>query len=99
MNKTFKKQELEALDLPWNNSAGLILEDKIVGHRRWSVDHLLTFRMPDMPDGQAWQTTYSVGATESQDEGPWEYQDDVVCTLVHMVPKTIMTWEPVQDGE
>lgn len=48
-----------------------IVSDEQVGHRRWSVDHLLIIKR--ISDGKHFSDTYSVGATESQDERPWEY--------------------------
>jgi hypothetical protein len=47
-----------------------IVSDEIIDHARWSVRHKLIWREPGQSDDEAWKTTYSVGATESQDEGP-----------------------------
>lgn len=53
--------------------------DKIIGHRRWSVDHERVFEH----DGRFFRTLYSVGATEGQDERPYEYEpDDIECEEV-----------------
>lgn len=96
MRQTFKREYLtNELDLPWKRNGGAVVSDRIVGTRRWSVDHEIVFRVPGQPEGEAWLTTYSVGATESQDEGPWEYENEVECTLVRQVEKTVTVWEPV----
>lgn len=66
------------------------------------VDALIrTFRYPLRPTAaqeatlDAWRrTTYSRGATESQDERPWEYEKTVKATLVREVEKTVKVWEP-----
>lgn len=71
--------------------SGPIHEDRMVDHRRWAVVHEIVFEH----EGRFYRTRYSVGATESQDEGPWEGQDTVECTEVHQVPKTVMVWEPL----
>lgn len=68
-----------------------VLEDSLIDTSRWSTHHNLVFKK----DGKTWETQYSRGATESQDEQPFEYQDKVVCMEVHQVPKTVMVWEPV----
>ena len=69
-----------------------VLQDIIIGHSRWSVTHRLTF----VEDQRIWQTVYSVGATESQDESPWEYQDEVECTEVHAVEQKQIVYVPVE---
>ena len=42
-----------------------------VDHTRWSVVHELVIQ--SIADGRFWMDSYSVGATESQDESPWEH--------------------------
>lgn len=42
-------------------------------------------------------TTYSVGATEMQEERPWEFDgDEIVCTEVEPKEVTVVTWIPVK---
>jgi hypothetical protein len=88
MKVKFKKSDLLDLDLPWS-----AIEDTIVDHRRWSVDHNIIFKK----DEKYYRTSYSVGATEQQDERPWEYEDEVECEEVQKVAKTITVevWETV----
>ena len=53
--------------------------DKIIGHRRWSVDHERVFEH----DGRFYRTGYSEAATEGQDERPYDYQpDEIECEEV-----------------
>lgn len=62
---------------------GETVEDKIIEHSRWSVRHTRIF----IYDGRFYKTHYSVGATESQDESPYEYDDEEIeCPEVQ--PKT-----------
>ncbi len=70
--------------------------DTVEDTSRWSVHYYLVFRVPGMPDGYAWETSYSVGATESQDETPWQYEDEVECTLVRISSKTVPDWVPAR---
>lgn len=72
--RTFTKEFLKnELDLPWS-----AIEDRVTGVRRWSVDHEIIFEF----NGKFYRTHYSIGATESQDERPWEYDEEVVCEEV-----------------
>ena len=48
-----------------------IVQDHPVSHGRWDVMHELVIRR--ISDGRYFKDIYYVGATESQDESPWEY--------------------------
>lgn len=77
----FSKEKL--LDILWGPKEN-IMENKIYDQSRWSVYHNMVFKF----DGKFYQTSYSVGATENQDEGPWEYEKEVEC--VEVAPKEVM---------
>jgi hypothetical protein len=81
-----------AKDILFEEIGGEIIEDKIISHSRWSVIHSLIIKYND----KYYKTSYSVGATEYQDEQAWEYDDEVELVEVHQVPKTIMVWEAVK---
>lgn len=51
-----------------------VVSDEIVGHRRWSVDRYMVFEH----EGKLYGVNYSVGATESQEERPWENEGDMI---------------------
>jgi hypothetical protein len=76
------------LDLP--DSA---ITDEIVGKRRWTITHKITFAY----EGKYYQALYSEGATEMQDEGPWEYEPEVECTEVQQVERVVKVWEPIKN--
>jgi hypothetical protein len=68
----------------------LIISDVIVENSRWSILHELTFKHED----KFYQVCYSVGATEQQDESPWEYEKgEIECDEVIPVQKTITVYE------
>ena len=69
-----------------------IIEDLVVDVARWSILHRITFRY----DSKIYQTTYRVGATEYQDEGPWDGEDEVECTEVVATEKLVTVYETVQ---
>jgi RNA-splicing ligase RtcB len=81
----FKKQDLQ-------DEAFRIVESGMVDKSRWSIHYRAIFEH----EGKFYETTYSVGATEQQDERPYEYDpDEIECPEVHKVPKTIEVWERV----
>jgi len=71
-----------------------IVSNEITDHGRWSVTHEIVFKK----DGKLYRTYYSVGATESQDEAPWEYDDEVECTEVVAQEKTITVYVPKEEA-
>lgn len=88
--KVFSRDYLrDELDLPYSG----VIVDKIVDTTRWSIVHELVFE----DNGKFYMTTYSVGATECQDESPWEYDDEVECTEVELKEVKVKKWVPVED--
>jgi len=81
-----KKYLQDELDLPWS-----ALVDNITDNSRWSIYHEIVFE----DKGKFYKTHYSVGATESQDERPWEYEDNVECTEVELREVKVKKWVPV----
>lgn len=71
---------------------GEIISDNVYDTSRWSVHRELIFRL----DGKVYRTTYRVGATEVQDERPFEYDITVPC--VEMVQKEVarVEWVPAE---
>lgn len=88
--KVFSKDYLkDELDLPYSNT----VVDQIIDTTRWSIVHKIVFE----DNGKFYQTTYSEGATEMQDERPWEYDDEVECTEVELREVKVKKWMPVED--
>ena len=59
---------------------------------RWSIAHSMVFQIGT----KHFMAVYSVGATEQQDESPWEYAgDEIECMEVQAVPVTVIRWLPV----
>ena len=100
-NMKFKREYLRELDLPYGIAPedGKIVSREIVDTSRWSIHYSLIFWLTGMPEGQAWMVGYSRGATECQEEPPWEYEEEVEATLVHKVEKVVTVWEPVRVAE
>lgn len=68
------------------------IENEIIDHTRWSVVHSIVFKWTD---GKHYSASYSKGATECQDEGPWEYEDEVNCQEVELREVKVTQWMPV----
>lgn len=68
-----------------------VVSDETVGNSRWSIQHKLIFKR----EGKLYSCSYQVGATEQQDESPWEYQPEVQCTEVEPYEKTIVAYREV----
>ena len=69
-----------------------IIEDEISDHTRWNVCHDIVFKH----NGKLYESYYQVGATEMQDEQPWEYEmDEVECPEVEAYEKTITAYRAV----
>ena len=89
MVKVFSRDYLKnELGLPYNGT----IVDKIIDTTRWSVVHEIVFE----DNGKFYQTTYSEGATEMQDERPWEYDDEITCTEVELKEVMMKKWVPVE---
>ena len=88
--KVFSKDYLmDELDLPYENT----IVNRIVNTTRWSIIHEIVFE----DNGKFYMTTYSAGATECQDEIPWEYDDEIKCTEVELKEVKVKKWIPVED--
>lgn len=88
--KVFSKDYLmDELDLPYENT----IVNRIVNTTRWLIIHEIVFE----DKGKFYMTTYSEGATEYQDERPWEYDDEIKCTEVELKEVKVKKWIPVED--
>lgn len=52
-----------------------IISNKIIDVSRWSYRKEIIVKT--LIDGRFWKSSYSKGATESQDEGPYDYSDPI----------------------
>lgn len=92
--RTFTQQEL--LDILWKEDEdSKVLLNEPTSKSRWSINYRLVFEK----DGNLYETSYSEGATEIQDEGPWEYQTEIECVEVVAFDKVVIDYKPVEDGE
>lgn len=95
-SKTFPTIWLQGLAWgeDYNNLA--LISDEITGTGRWSISHEMIFK--DLESGKTYLTYYSVGATEYQDESPFEHDgEELACVEVAPVERVIIVYEPVKD--
>lgn len=66
------------------------VENEISHKSRWSIFHRRVFKY----DNKFYVSCYSVGATEQQDESPYEYDpDEIECEEVRPVEKMTIVYE------
>lgn len=85
----FKKEDLQELSYSREGDSFEefeVVKNEISDTSRWSVHYYMIFKFKD----KFYETGYSVGATESQDESAYEYAKDLIdCTEVEPFEKTI----------
>jgi hypothetical protein len=98
ITKTFKTKDLLEMNLPDSDAEGCtVVSDTICDQSRWATTHKLIVHFDDQKEGDAWRMYYDVGSTEQQEEGPWEYEDEVLAVLVREKEVTVKKWLPVED--
>lgn len=81
--------------LPDSSSLEKVSED-LIDTTRWSVITTLIFKHIENGKETFYKVDYSVGATESQDERPFEYEgDEVVCLQVEPRKVEVIQYFPV----
>jgi hypothetical protein len=71
-----------------------LMQEELCDTSRWS--HIYERVYKDLTTGKFYSTSYSVGATEKQDERPYEYDgEEVEFVEVKPVEKVIITYETV----
>ena len=93
IGKEFPKSTLQELVYEAEINGCKKISNEISGTSRWSTIYEMIFQH----ENKFYKSDYSVAATESQDESPYEYEgDDIFCEEVIPVKKTITVYEPVQ---
>jgi len=83
--KLTRQEALEVLD--GDSDRYKIIQDEITGNGRWSIDHCLVIYDPI--EDKYYISHYSVGATEQQDAGPWEYKKEVEFKEAEIYAETV----------
>lgn len=95
VTKTFSKDAMR--EILWGDYDGYdVVLNEIYDTSRWSNHYTLVFK--ELATDKFYQTDYREGATEQQDERPFEYEDEVVCTEVAPVEVMKIEYQPVLAG-
>lgn len=81
----------QARDIVWGDNKDFVeIQNEIVEQKRWSVVHKIVVQRKS--DGKYFMSYYNTGATENQDEKPYEYTSPDF-TEVFPVTKTYTGYE------
>lgn len=96
MKKSFSKQDL--LEVIYDDSSTLKkVESEIQDTTRWSIIEKMIFQ--EISTGLFYQIEYSYGATEYQDERPFEHDGDLIeCVQVEPVEVKSIVYKPIKDS-
>jgi hypothetical protein len=86
----FTKEFLQELVWDEGDDNVEVIEDELIDESRWSLHYRMIFKY----DEKYYETFYSKGATEQQDESPYEFEDDEIeCVEVFPIEKVITVYE------
>lgn len=72
-----------------------VIRDRIVDNGRWTIRHEMIFNH----HAKVYRVFYDVGATEQQEQYPFDYEpDEIECDEMHQVEKVVKVWEKVQSN-
>lgn len=71
-----------------------LIHSKLINTSRWN--HIYERVYWDLDTDKCWRTTYRTGATECQDEVPYEYEKEVELQEVEPVEVKVVTYEVVK---
>lgn len=90
----FNKEDMMALAFEdiYDDGEWIIHVHKIIDTTRWSTVYYMVFEY----DGKCYESTFSMGSTESQDERPYEYDGDMIeCQEVEPYEVTVTKYRKV----
>lgn len=85
-------KELASLEVDEEEQGYTVVQNQMYDTSRWSIHYQLIFEK----DGRFFKAFYSCGATEQQDESPFEYSGkEYDCLEVVPFIKTVTDYKPV----
>jgi len=86
----FSKEFMQNLAWEDHEDDVKIITNELTSTSRWSLFYDLIFKY----QGKFYRSTYSKGATEQQDERPYEYEgDEIECSEVYPVEETVIVYK------
>ena len=87
-----KQIAIELVEEDYDGTEYEVVLKKITGNSRWSIENDLVIK--EIATGKFGKTNYRYGATENQDEGPFEDDEDIIeFDEVFPVEKTIIVYK------
>ena len=87
-----KTTEDEARDILYEENDNFkIISDELIDQDRWTVSSVLVVK--ELTTGKFFKAYYSQGATEQQDQAPFEYAEIIDWKEVFPVEKTVTVYE------
>jgi hypothetical protein len=95
MKKTYTKKQMQ--DMVCGDSDDLVeIESSVIDTTRWATVHEVIFK--DINTGKHYESYFNRGATEMQDERPYEYDNDIIeVQEVEHKEVTAMKWIRKED--
>lgn len=91
--KLFKKEHLQGILFEEEGLDDLLVHEEFIDSSRWSTHHMMIFKDED----KFYSAYFSRGATEQQEEAPFEYdEDEIKCSQVHEVEVLTKEWREVK---
>lgn len=85
----------QAQDIVCRQTTWEKVDSNLVDRTRWSVVYEEIWKNPT--DAKCYQFSFCRGATESQEERPYEYESEPIeVPEVKQVEKTVLVWEEVK---
>jgi hypothetical protein len=92
MKEILKLKPSEGQDIIWGDDPNFKeIENKIIDRSRWCIHYRIIVQRKS--DQKFFESYYRQGATESQDERPYECDDFAKFTEVKPVEKTVIVYE------
>ena len=83
----------EARDVIWDDHEDWReIESNVIDNNRWSIVHKGVFK--HTPTNKYYSVNWRTGATEMQDERPFEYEDEIEFVEVEQVEVVVKQWKP-----
>lgn len=92
--RRFPKAEMLHLINGGSNESYEIIHQELIDHSRWSVTYEIIFL--DKATDEYFRAYYNEGATEYQDESPWEWEDEVTASYVEPIVVSRIEYQPVE---
>lgn len=93
IKRMFTREQLLSF-LQEDEEDGTAVVNQLVESTRWSLIYKFIFKFIFKFEGKYYETSYLRGATEYQDEQPWQNKKEVECTEVEPYTRMVIDYRP-----